>query len=187
MPLRLSSKSLDTFYELMNLKIESFKPTKSACRMIRFSIRTNTPMKILSTGNLFSFSGQGEGFQFLPSNLTLFCRHVILPPEMAKLVPRTHLMTETEWRNLGVQQSPGWVHYMSHQPGKTILFPKCIASSLQLCIPLIILQTNFTLTCLSFFASVFQGSFSKCYWLFEYKLHSSISFKNHLKHGFILH
>jgi cyclin-dependent kinase regulatory subunit CKS1 len=44
-------------------------------------------------------------------------RHVILPPEMAKLVPRTHLMTETEWRNLGVQQSPGWVHYMVHNPG----------------------------------------------------------------------
>lgn len=28
-------------------------------------------------------------------------RHVILPPELAKLVPRAHLMTETEWRNLG--------------------------------------------------------------------------------------
>lgn len=25
-------------------------------------------------------------------------------------------MTETEWRNLGVQQSPGWVHYMMHAP-----------------------------------------------------------------------
>lgn len=28
-------------------------------------------------------------------------RHVILPPDVAKLVPRPHLMTETEWRNLG--------------------------------------------------------------------------------------
>ncbi|KAF7282441.1 hypothetical protein GWI33_002669 [Rhynchophorus ferrugineus] len=27
-------------------------------------------------------------------------RHVILPPDVAKLVPRPHLMTETEWRNL---------------------------------------------------------------------------------------
>ncbi|KAK2162277.1 hypothetical protein NP493_1532g01024 [Ridgeia piscesae] len=44
-------------------------------------------------------------------------RHVILPPDIAKLVPRTHLMTETEWRNLGVQQSPGWIHYMVHAPG----------------------------------------------------------------------
>ena len=28
-------------------------------------------------------------------------RHVILPPEQAQLVPRTHLLTETEWRNMG--------------------------------------------------------------------------------------
>lgn len=34
-------------------------------------------------------------------------RHVILPATIAKLVPKTHLMTETEWRNLGIQQSPG--------------------------------------------------------------------------------
>ena len=31
-------------------------------------------------------------------------RHVILNQTLTKLVPRTHLMTETEWRNLGVQQ-----------------------------------------------------------------------------------
>ncbi|KAH8294862.1 hypothetical protein KR018_003767 [Drosophila ironensis] len=43
-------------------------------------------------------------------------RHVILPTDLAKHVPKAHLMTETEWRNLGVQQSPGWVHYMVHAP-----------------------------------------------------------------------
>ncbi|XP_013098932.1 cyclin-dependent kinases regulatory subunit [Stomoxys calcitrans] len=43
-------------------------------------------------------------------------RHVILPSDLTKLVPKSHLMTETEWRNLGVQQSPGWVHYMMHAP-----------------------------------------------------------------------
>lgn len=32
------------------------------------------------------------------------------------MVPKNHLMTETEWRNLGVQQSVGWVHYMIHTP-----------------------------------------------------------------------
>ena len=32
-------------------------------------------------------------------------RHVVLPKDLAKMVPKTHLMTETEWRNLGVQQS----------------------------------------------------------------------------------
>ncbi|XP_033215546.1 cyclin-dependent kinases regulatory subunit 1-like isoform X4 [Belonocnema kinseyi] len=43
-------------------------------------------------------------------------RHVILPVDLAKNVPKSHLMTETEWRNLGVQQSPNWVHYMMHGP-----------------------------------------------------------------------
>uniref|UniRef100_A0A8C9VZW9 Cyclin-dependent kinases regulatory subunit n=1 Tax=Scleropages formosus TaxID=113540 RepID=A0A8C9VZW9_SCLFO len=43
-------------------------------------------------------------------------RHVMLPKDLAKRVPKTHLMSETEWRNLGVQQSQGWVHYMIHQP-----------------------------------------------------------------------
>uniref|UniRef100_A0A8B9LZ67 Cyclin-dependent kinases regulatory subunit n=1 Tax=Astyanax mexicanus TaxID=7994 RepID=A0A8B9LZ67_ASTMX len=43
-------------------------------------------------------------------------RHVMLPKDIAKRVPKTHLMSETEWRNLGVQQSQGWVHYMIHQP-----------------------------------------------------------------------
>ncbi|RZC34221.1 CKS, FR47, and/or Acetyltransf 1 domain containing protein [Asbolus verrucosus] len=44
-------------------------------------------------------------------------RHVVLPKEMVKLVPKTHLMSEEEWRGIGVQQSKGWVHYMTHSPG----------------------------------------------------------------------
>ncbi|XP_076659241.1 cyclin-dependent kinases regulatory subunit [Halictus rubicundus] len=48
-------------------------------------------------------------------------RHVILPIELARHVPKTHLMSETEWRNLGVQQSPGWVHYMMHVPEPHVL------------------------------------------------------------------
>eukprot|EP00730_Choanoeca_flexa_P018607 TRINITY_DN9054_c0_g2_i1.p1 TRINITY_DN9054_c0_g2~~TRINITY_DN9054_c0_g2_i1.p1 ORF type:complete len:121 (+),score=9.62 TRINITY_DN9054_c0_g2_i1:75-437(+) len=44
-------------------------------------------------------------------------RHVILPKKVAKLVPDDRLMTETEWRNIGVQQSRGWIHYMIHRPG----------------------------------------------------------------------
>ncbi|KAK6172836.1 hypothetical protein SNE40_016416 [Patella caerulea] len=48
-------------------------------------------------------------------------RHVILPSDIAKNVPRNHLMTETEWRNLGVQQSPGWIHYMVHSPEPHVL------------------------------------------------------------------
>ncbi|XP_067667918.1 cyclin-dependent kinases regulatory subunit-like [Haliotis cracherodii] len=48
-------------------------------------------------------------------------RHVILPSDIAKQVPKNHLMTETEWRNLGVQQSPGWIHYMMHSPEPHVL------------------------------------------------------------------
>ena len=51
-------------------------------------------------------------------------RHVILPKDLAELVPRTHLMTESEWRNLGVQQSPGWTHYLIHEPGKGLKVKK---------------------------------------------------------------
>ncbi|XP_041366269.1 cyclin-dependent kinases regulatory subunit-like [Gigantopelta aegis] len=48
-------------------------------------------------------------------------RHVMLPKDLTKLVPRTHLMSEAEWRSLGVQQSHGWVHYMKHEPEPHIL------------------------------------------------------------------
>ncbi|XP_048383693.1 cyclin-dependent kinases regulatory subunit 2 isoform X1 [Stegostoma tigrinum] len=47
--------------------------------------------------------------------------HVMLPKELAKQVPKTHLMSEDEWRKLGVQQSLGWVHYMMHEPEPHIL------------------------------------------------------------------
>lgn len=36
-------------------------------------------------------------------------RHVMLPMDIAKLVPKTHLMSESKWRKLGVQQNQGWV------------------------------------------------------------------------------
>merc|ERR1712071_740697 len=49
-------------------------------------------------------------------------RHVMLPKDLAKLVPKNHLMAEAEWRGIGVQQSQGWIHYMIHQPGKPARF-----------------------------------------------------------------
>lgn len=49
----------------------------------------------------------------------------MLPKDIAKKVPKTHLMSETEWRNLGVQQSQGWVHYMIHQPGVCVRLLGC--------------------------------------------------------------
>lgn len=48
-------------------------------------------------------------------------RHVILPPSIARLIPRGRLLTENEWRSFGIQQSKGWVHYSLHRPEPHIL------------------------------------------------------------------
>ena len=48
----------------------------------------------------------------LPS---LSYRHVILPKELAKTLPKSRLLTENEWRGIGVQQSRGWQHYALHR------------------------------------------------------------------------
>lgn len=53
-------------------------------------------------------------------------RHVVLPREMIKYVPRSHLMSEDEWRQLGVQQSQGWIHYMIHEPGTYTPLCSCL-------------------------------------------------------------
>jgi cyclin-dependent kinase regulatory subunit CKS1 len=47
-------------------------------------------------------------------------RHVILPPELAQVIPKK-LMSEQEWRSYGIQQSVGWVHYALHKPEPGVL------------------------------------------------------------------
>ena len=48
-------------------------------------------------------------------------RHVILPKATYKKVPKGKLLSELEWRGLGVQQSRGWAHYEVHRPEPYIL------------------------------------------------------------------
>lgn len=48
-------------------------------------------------------------------------RHVVLPPEIAQMLPKGRLLSENEWRALGVQQSRGWVHYAIHRPEPHIM------------------------------------------------------------------
>lgn len=48
-------------------------------------------------------------------------RHVVLPPEIAKRLPKGKLLSETEWRSIGVQQSRGWNHYAIHKPEPHIM------------------------------------------------------------------
>ncbi|KAG0286476.1 hypothetical protein BGZ96_009432 [Linnemannia gamsii] len=50
-------------------------------------------------------------------------RHVSLPKPIARHVPN-ELMTEEEWRSLGVKQSQGWEHYMIHTPEPHVLLFK---------------------------------------------------------------
>lgn len=47
--------------------------------------------------------------------------HVILPKHVAERMVPNKLMTEAEWRGLGVQQSAGWIHYEIHNPEPHIL------------------------------------------------------------------
>jgi len=51
-------------------------------------------------------------------------RHVILPSNLLKHLPTNRLLTETEWRRLGIQQSKGWWHYAIHKPERHILLFK---------------------------------------------------------------
>jgi len=48
-------------------------------------------------------------------------RHVILPADITKAMPKGRLLSEAEWRGLGVQQSRGWEHYAIHRPEPHIL------------------------------------------------------------------
>ena len=48
-------------------------------------------------------------------------RHVLLPKPVYKQIPHGRLLFEQEWRNFGVQQSRGWVHYEIHRPEPFIL------------------------------------------------------------------
>ena len=48
-------------------------------------------------------------------------RHVILPKKVYQKAPRGRILTEMEWRGIGVQQSRGWAHYEIHKPEPFIL------------------------------------------------------------------
>ena len=49
-------------------------------------------------------------------------RHVVLPADISKALPKNgRLLSEIEWRALGVQQSRGWIHYAIHKPEPHIM------------------------------------------------------------------
>uniref|UniRef100_A0AC34FDM9 Cyclin-dependent kinases regulatory subunit n=1 Tax=Panagrolaimus sp. ES5 TaxID=591445 RepID=A0AC34FDM9_9BILA len=48
-------------------------------------------------------------------------RHVTIKEQYRKYVPQNCLFSEDEWRGIGVQMSPGWIHFMIHNPEPHIL------------------------------------------------------------------
>jgi len=48
-------------------------------------------------------------------------RHVHITQDLVKDVPKNRLMTESEWRGIGIQQSRGWKHYMVHSPERHVI------------------------------------------------------------------
>ena len=52
---------------------------------------------------------------FMHISLYYIHSHVILPKELAKTLPKSRLLSESEWRGIGVQQSRGWQHYAIHR------------------------------------------------------------------------
>ncbi len=48
-------------------------------------------------------------------------RHVIIPKDHAKSMPKNRTLSEDEWRKMGIQQSRGWEHYACHKPEPHIL------------------------------------------------------------------
>ncbi|TFL07326.1 cyclin-dependent kinase regulatory subunit [Pterulicium gracile] len=58
-------------------------------------------------------------------------RHVILPKPLLKMIPKSffcpddsgvlRLLSENEWRGIGITQSLGWEHYEVHAPEPHVL------------------------------------------------------------------
>lgn len=80
------------------------------------------PERILKLSKQIYYS---ETYEDLNRNVY---RHVILPKELSQIVPKDRLLSESEWRALGITQSKGWEHYMMHRPEPHILLFKKSAS-----------------------------------------------------------
>ncbi|KAM7456206.1 hypothetical protein BLSTO_03038 [Blastocystis sp. subtype 1] len=48
-------------------------------------------------------------------------RQVTIRKEYAKRIPRGKLLSEPEWRELGIHMSHGWEHYCEYRPQSNVL------------------------------------------------------------------
>ena len=51
-------------------------------------------------------------------------RHAILPAKLMKILTKGKLYTESEWRDMGLTMTTGWVHYAIYEPSPHILLFK---------------------------------------------------------------
>lgn len=79
---------------------------------------------------IYEYRYQNECQYYIPTLVPFLIifyrlRHVILPKDMAKSLPKGRTLTEHEWRGSGVQQSRGWEHYACHRYN---FYSLCIAT-----------------------------------------------------------
>jgi len=48
-------------------------------------------------------------------------KHVLLPEALFRSITKGKLLSEEEWRSLGIKQSRGWVHYAIYKPEPHII------------------------------------------------------------------
>jgi cyclin-dependent kinase regulatory subunit CKS1 len=105
--IRYSTKYYDDEYEYRYVRIAALRET------------ANQPTNQPTTSTTSSSSRLSNSLS--SSSLPLVHSHVHLPDDIAKVLPRNRLLSEDEWRSLGVTQSLGWVHYSIHGPEPHIL------------------------------------------------------------------
>lgn len=62
-------------------------------------------------------------------------RHVVLPQDIAKRLPKDKLLSEVEWRALGVQQSRGWGEPQPHWLGLKAACRRWLVVTVLTCMP----------------------------------------------------
>ncbi|KAJ3189078.1 hypothetical protein HK101_008958 [Irineochytrium annulatum] len=78
-----------------------------------FYVYSSEDMKVIRKDHLFDETVANQSY-----------RHVILPQPLYKMIPALYtgrLLSEAEWRRLGLQMSMGWEHWMIHKPEPNIL------------------------------------------------------------------
>ncbi|GMR31011.1 hypothetical protein PMAYCL1PPCAC_01206, partial [Pristionchus mayeri] len=107
---------------------ENYKKHPTERHVLLF--RRLLPKNPLSTGN----GDQKEKVMEVPASVFFYSpkheddvyefRHVQVSKkfkEVLELIPKDRLMNEEEWRGIGIEQSPGWEHYMIHPLERHIL------------------------------------------------------------------